>query len=228
MKIFSHLEVPALIAVPASLILCAYFQVQNAALLTLAVLLGALLLFFASYESSTPALYQLMPTAVLAAIAALGRVVFAPVPLPNIAPVSALCIIAGAVFGRQAGFMVGALAALVSNFFLGQGPWTPWQMYAWGLIGYGAGILAQNGLFKHRIIPCIYGFFASFVFGIFLNTYYLIGFFHPITVQSAVIVYGASFVFDIFHASATVVFLLVLFVPWQRKLLRIKAKYTKG
>lgn len=77
---------------------------------------------------------------VLAALAAAGRILFAPIP--DFKPVSAIAIIAGVVFGRKSGFMVGALAALASNFFFGQGPWTPWQMYAWGLVGYGARLLA--------------------------------------------------------------------------------------
>ena len=76
-----------------------------------------------------------MPTVVLAALAAAGRILFAPIP--DFKPVSAIAIIAGVAFGRKSGFMVGSLAALASNFFFGQGVWTPWQMYAWGLVGYG-------------------------------------------------------------------------------------------
>ena len=74
-----------------------------------------------------------MPTLVLAALAAAGRILFGPIP--DFKPVSAIAIIAGATLGRRNGFMVGALAALTSNFFFGQGMWTPWQMYAWGLGG---------------------------------------------------------------------------------------------
>ena len=77
-------------------------------------------------------LRQIMPTLVLAALAAAGRILFGPIP--DFKPVSAIAIIAGATLGRRNGFMVGALAALTSNFFFGQGMWTPWQMYAWGEI----------------------------------------------------------------------------------------------
>ncbi|MFR7797549.1 MAG: ECF transporter S component [Collinsella sp.] len=88
---------------------------------------------------------QIMPTLVLAALAAAGRILFGPIP--DFKPVSAIAIIAGATLGRRNGFMVGALAALTSNFFFGQGMWTPWQMYAWGLVGYVGGALAHAGAF---------------------------------------------------------------------------------
>ncbi|MFR1640313.1 MAG: ATP-binding cassette domain-containing protein, partial [Eggerthellaceae bacterium] len=129
-RLLALLEVPALAAVPLVLGVCAYFQVEQGALLTVVVAFAAVGVFFASFEASRPALRQIMPTVVLAALAAAGRMLFAPVP--DFKPVSAICILAGAVFGRRSGFLVGALAALVSNFFFGQGPWTPWQMYAWG------------------------------------------------------------------------------------------------
>ena len=131
-RLLALLEVPALAAVPLVLGVCAYFQVEQGALLTVVVAFAAVGVFFASFEASRPALRQIMPTVVLAALAAAGRMLFAPVP--DFKPVSAICILAGAVFGRRSGFLVGALAALVSNFFFGQGPWTPWQMYAWGLV----------------------------------------------------------------------------------------------
>ena len=145
-RILALLEVPALVAVPLVLGACAYFQVEQGALLTVIVAFAAVGVFFASFEASRPALRQIMPT--------VGRVLFAPIP--DFKPVSAICILAGAVFGRRSGFLVGALAALVSNFFFGQGPWTPWQMYAWGLVGYLAGVLADRGWLDR--LPVLYAY----------------------------------------------------------------------
>ena len=130
-------EIVAIFATPAVLAACAIANFNQTALLTLVVVLASIGIFFASYEASRPRLRDIMPTVVLAALAAAGRILFAPIP--DFKPVSAIAIIAGVAFGRKSGFMVGALAALASNFFFGQGPWTPWQMYAWGLVGYGAG-----------------------------------------------------------------------------------------
>lgn len=134
-------EIVAIFATPVVLAACAIANFNQTALLTLVVVLASMGVFFASYEASRPRLRDIMPTVVLAALAAAGRILFAPIP--DFKPVSAIAIIAGVAFGRKSGFMVGALAALASNFFFGQGPWTPWQMYAWGLVGYGAGLLAM-------------------------------------------------------------------------------------
>lgn len=134
-------EIVAIVATPVVLAACAIANFDQTALLTLVVVLASMGIFFASYEASRPRLRDIMPTVVLAALAAAGRILFAPIP--DFKPVSAIAIIAGVAFGRKSGFMVGALAALASNFFFGQGPWTPWQMYAWGLVGYGAGLLAM-------------------------------------------------------------------------------------
>ena len=144
-RMASILEPLVLILVPATLAVCAACDYQQAALLTFVVAVAAIAVFFLSFERSKPALRQIMPTVVLAALAAAGRIIFAPIP--DFKPVSAIRIIAGATFGRQSGFMVGALAALVSNFFFGQGAWTPWQIYTWGLIGYISEIAAPHEWF---------------------------------------------------------------------------------
>ena len=222
-RVLPKLEIPALAAVLAALAFGAVAQFDQTALLSLGVVVGALVVFFARFETSKPALRQIMPTVVLAALAAAGRILFAA--LPDFKPVSAIAIIAGAAFGRQAGFMVGALAALVSNLFFGQGPWTPWQMYAWGLIGYFAGVLADRGAFEKRPVLYVYGFAAPLLYGFLLNSYYIVGFVHPLTWQTALLAYGAGLPFDLVHGAATVVFLAILYQPWRKKLDRIKRKY---
>lgn len=222
-RVLPKLEIPALAAVLAALAFGAVAQFDQTALLSLGVVVGALVVFFARFETSKPALRQIMPTVVLAALAAAGRILFAA--LPDFKPVSAIAIIAGAAFGRQAGFMVGALAALVSNLFFGQGPWTPWQMCAWGLIGYFAGVLADRGAFERRPVLYVYGFAAPLLYGFLLNSYYIVGFVHPLTWQTALLAYGAGLPFDLVHGAATVVFLAILYQPWRKKLDRIKRKY---
>ena len=80
----------------------------------------------------------------LAAFAALGRIAFAPIP--NVKPTTDIVLIAGFALGGAPGFVVGAVAGLTSNFFFGQGPWTPWQMAAWGMTGViGAGVAVLTG-----------------------------------------------------------------------------------
>lgn len=89
----------------------------------------------------------MVPLAVMAALGVVGRTVFQLIPLPNFKPVSAIVIITAIAFGPEAGFMTGALTAFVSNFIFGQGPWTPWQMFCWGMIGFVAGRLQKSGFF---------------------------------------------------------------------------------
>ena len=233
-------EALALAAVPAMLAITTLAGVRQTAILSFAVVIAALGIFFANFEASGARLRELMPTVVLAALAAAGRIVFAAVP--SMKPVSAIAIIAGVVLGRRSGFMVGALAALASNFFFGQGPWTPWQMYAWGLVGWGAGALAQTGVFgvrpgasaspsaRRRVVgtACllVYGFVSSVAYGWILNAWTVLGFLHAHTTFQVLTVYAASLPFDIAHGVATVGFLLALWAPWQRKLARVLKSYA--
>ena len=105
------------------------------------VLVLALGVGFLWYEREHPTARMLALIATLAALAALGRVAFAPIP--NVKPTTDIVLIAGYVLGGAPGFVVGALAALASNVFFGQGPWTPWQMVGWGMAGVGGAMLAR-------------------------------------------------------------------------------------
>ena len=222
--IWQKLEIPALIIAPLSLLSAAFMQVDQSAILTMIVVLLCVFVCFASFESSRPQLRQIMPTVVLAALAVVGRLVFAAIP--NVQPVGAITIMAGIIFGRRSGFMVGALTMLLSNFFLGQGPWTPWQMYGFGLMGYLAGVLGDHGAFERKPILYGYGLIAPIVeYGFLLNSWYIIGYVHPITWQSATLAYAAGFPLDLANGISTVIFLLVLYAPWRKKLERIKRKY---
>ena len=193
------------------------------ALAALLVALAALAVALAGFEASRPPLRQLMPTAVLAALAAAGRVLFAP--LPDVKPVSAVAIVAGAALGRRSGFVVGALAALLSNFFFGQGPWTPWQMYAWGLVGYVGGLLGERGLLGRAPVLYGWGLLSGPVFGLILNGYHVLGYVRPLTWPAVLAACAASLPLDVMHGVATAAFLAAIWLPWGRALRRVVAKY---
>ena len=222
-RALAALEAPALLAVPVAMVVLALAGVRATAGLTLAVALLALGLLFASFEASRPALRQLMPTAVLAAVAAAGRVLFAP--LPDVKPVSAIAILAGAALGRRSGFVVGALAALLSNVFFGQGPWTPWQMYAWGLVGYVGGVLGEKNLLSRGPALYAWGFASGLVYGLILNGYHVLGYVRPLTWESVALACAASLPLDVTHGAATVAFLAAIWLPWGRAIRRVVAKY---
>lgn len=179
--------------------------------------------FYYSFESHRPQARELVPIAVLAAVAALGRVVFAP--FPSVKPTSAIVIIAGIAFGPQAGFVTGATAALASNIFFGQGPFTPWQMFAWGIMGFCAGAFAKIGFLRGRVSICAFGFAWAFLYGWIMDLWQVLGFVNPINVKSVLLTYAASFYLDLTHAVTTVVFLLLLAKPWLKILERVRTKY---
>ena len=219
------LEVLSICATPAILVVCALVNADQTALLSLVVVLASLGVFFATYESSSPRLRDIMPTVVLAALAAAGRILFAPIP--DFKPVSAIAIIAGVVFGRKSGFMVGALAALASNFFFGQGPWTPWQMFAMGFIGFLSGILYRIGLLPtKRLSLCIYGFLVTvFIYGGIMNPAALFMSVYDFTWEGLLAIYISGIPVDLVHASSTFIFLWIGAKPLLEKLQRIKIKY---
>ena len=164
-------------------------------------------------EGSPASARDLTLVATLGGLAAAGRVLFAPVP--GVQPVTVIVAAAGAALGPRRGFAVGALAALASNFFLGQGPHTPWQMLAWGGCGLAAG-LAQRWL-RHRLAFVAFCFALGFGFGFLMNLWHWYGF-YPHTWSALVL--GTSFAFDVAHAVGNVVLAVVAGPELRRVLAR--------
>ncbi|MFC4617189.1 ECF transporter S component [Camelliibacillus cellulosilyticus] len=166
---------------------------------------------------------ELVLLAVLGAVAAVSRVPFAA--FPGVQPSTFVVIISGYVFGAETGFVVGALTALVSNLFLGQGPWTPWQMAAWGLIGMIAGWLRNTWFLKALWGKLIFGFLAGFAFGWIMNLWAIAGSAGFENIKAVLGFYALSFTFDLAHALANVFFLAVFSRGWIKILTRFKRKY---
>lgn len=202
-----------------------YLNDRNYYLISVLIIACTMAPFFMVFEKRKPQARELVVIAVLCAIGVAGRTAF--FWLPQFKPVCAIVIIAGVCFGAESGFLVGAVTGFVSNFFMGQGPWTPWQMFCFGIIGFLAGILFRKGLLKKTIIPlCIYGGLSTFfIYGGIINISSLTMFGSSITWQSLLAVYLSAVPFDAVHAAATVVFLLLIARPMIEKLDRIKIKY---
>jgi energy-coupling factor transport system substrate-specific component len=148
---------------------------------------------------------QLVLIATLGAAAAAGRVLFAP--LPGVQPVTVMVVVAGATLGARNGFAVGAIAAFVSNFFLGQGPWTPWQMLAWGACGV-AGALASRVL-RRRLVLAAFCFVLGLAFSAFMDVWTWLAFYDQHTWQTFLAVHGRGLPFDLAHGIGNVVIALV-------------------
>jgi uncharacterized membrane protein len=147
--------------------------------------------------------------------------------LPHFKPMVAVVIISGIAFGGEAGFLVGAVTMLVSNMLFGQGPWTPWQMMALGLIGFLSGILNRIGLLPaKRLTLCIYGFLVTvFIYGGIMNPASCVMSVYEVTWQTILAAYISGIPVDLVHASSTFIFLWVGAKPLLEKLQRVKIKY---
>ncbi|MGO0732090.1 ECF transporter S component [Bacillus shihchuchen] len=145
-----------------TLIMDGYYMLSS-----LFLLVVIMLPFYIRFERKAFVSREIVLVAVLAAIAAVSRVPFSI--LPSVQPTSFVIIVSAIVFGSETGFMIGATAAIVSNIFLGQGPWTPWQMFSWGMIGFIAGLLRNTFLMKKLWGRLLYGLFVGFLFGWIMN-----------------------------------------------------------
>jgi energy-coupling factor transport system substrate-specific component len=189
------------------------------------LLLGAVLVTgFAWYERTHPSTRVLALVATLAALAALGRVAFAP--LPNVKPTTDIVLIAGLVLGGAPGFMVGAVAALASNLFFGQGPWTPWQMAAWGAVGVAGALLARaaRGREIGRVTLAVACGLAGLAFGAVMNLHLWITYSGDHSLAKLGAYFATSLPFDLAHASGNVVFALAFGPALIRALQRFRSR----
>lgn len=186
------------------------------------MILEMLVPMFMSFEGGKPGARKLVVIAVLCAITVISRVA---IPIPHFKPMFAIIMLSGIAFGPQTGFVVGAISAFVSNFFVGQGAYTPWQMFA-----YGAGGLLAGALFwKHRQKPWVYaafGFFATLLWvGPLLDTSSV---FLTLTVfnwKNVLLLYLSGLPINLIQSVSTALTMLILAKPFLDKLDRMNLKY---
>lgn len=193
--------------------------------ISLLIILETMIPFGFAFENRKPKARELVIISALCAIGVAGRTAF--FMLPQFKPVAAIVIISGVAFGGETGFLVGAITAFVSNFFFGQGPWTPWQMFSFGIIGFLAGIMFQKGILrKTKTDMCVFGFLATFViYGGIMNPASVIMWQSNININMVLSSYVMGMPFDFIHAVSTVFFLFFAAEPMLEKLERIKIKY---
>jgi prenyltransferase beta subunit len=189
------------------------------------VVLGATLLGgFAWYERSRPPSQIVALVAALAAIAVAGRVVFSPIP--NVVPTTDITLIAGFALGGAPGFAVGALSGLVSNFWLGQGPWTPWQMAGWGMTGLlGAWLATMTGRDIGRLALAAVCAVAGFAYGALLDLFMMVNFGGDQSLDRYLLFSARGLPFNIAHAAGNAAFALVAGPAMVRMLLRYRRRF---
>ena len=215
-----------LLLMPATVLFGVYFLGDRKYyFISLLLILEIIFPFLALFEGKKPDSRVLVLVSVLCAISVMGRCAF--YMLPQFKPTLAIVIISGVVFGGETGFLVGAISAFVSNMFFGQGPWTPWQMLATGIVGFFAGVLFNSlKLKKSRLALCIYGGLATvLLYGGILNPASVIMYQPEVTLEAIVTFCISGLPFDLIHAQSTVFFLWIVSVPMIEKLERVKTKY---
>lgn len=179
--------------------------------------------FYYAYERKEGNLRRMVILAVLVALAVSGRFVFAMVP--GFKPVTAIVVLTGIYLGPEAGFLMGSLTALISNMFFGQGPWTPFQMAAWGTLGFLAGLPVLRQLLKKRVPLTVYGFAAGFLYSLIMDIWTVLSYEGGFSVKRWLFMSISAIPYSVVYGTANVVFLMLCAGPIGRKLERIRVKH---
>ena len=213
-----------LVLIPGTLFLGTQLSGRWYYLTSTMMIVEVMIPFFLAFESRRPQARELVTLAVMCALAVASRVVML---IPNFKPMTAIIMITGIALGAQSGFVCGAVGAFASNFFFSQGPWTPWQMMAYGFAGFLAG-----GLFHKRFslrnpaALAVWGFFTIvLVIGPLLDCCTVFTVSSRITWKYALAVFTAGFAYNVQHGIACAVTLLLFSRPLLSKLERLKTKY---
>lgn len=212
-----------LLMVPAVVVLGAtVFRDKQYAFVSLAVAVLACGAFFLSFERRETGPIRLVLLAVMTALSVAGRLLFAV--LPGFKPVTAMVVLTAMYFGGEAGFLTGALTAVLSNFYFGQGPWTPFQMVTWGLLGFVAGLL-RNRLKASRLFLALYGTVAGVAFSLLMDVWTAVWIDGTLTLSRYLAAVATSGGYMLLYALSNVIFLLLLRKPMGEILGRIQKKY---
>ncbi len=194
------------------------WQIAAFAVLALCILAG-----FVWFERNRPPARIAATIATLVAFAVVARIVFAP--FPNMKPTTDIVLLGGYVLGGAPGFMIGALAGLVSNFYFGQGPWTPWQMTAWGavgMLGAAAGRLSGGRLGRLQLSLLCAG--GAVLFALIVNLSEVISYTGAPSERGVLVVYARALPFDIAHALANFTFCMIAGPALVRTLRRLRRR----
>ena len=212
-----------LLMVPAVVVLGAtVFWDKQYAFVSLAVAVLACGAFFLSFERRETGSIRLVLLAVMTALSVAGRLLFAV--LPGFKPVTAMVVLTAMYFGGEAGFLTGALTAVLSNFYFGQGPWTPFQMVTWGLLGFVAGLL-RNRLKASRLFLALYGAVAGVAFSLLMDVWTAVWIDGTLTLSRYLAAVATSGGYMLLYALSNVIFLLLRRKPMGEILGRIQKKY---
>lgn len=221
MKLKSIIGTAALISALLAAVLAAIRGVLRWELAAAVIAVLSSVPMFTAFEKRAPSARELVLLAVMTAFSAAGRFIFAAVPFFK--PVTAIVVLTAMYFGRQAGFMVGALSAVISNIYFGQGAWTPFQMFSWGFIGWLAGALNGKKVLEKPLARCVYGVFAGAAYSVIMEVWTTLSADGEFARWAASML--AALPVTLIYCVSNALFLLVLRKPVGKRLERLKTKF---
>lgn len=205
-------------------VLISAFVLKGRAFIPMSILMAVLscIPFFASFEREAHNTKKMVILAVMTALSVFGRFAFSFVP--HFKPVTAIVIITGIYLGAESGFLCGALSAILSNIMFGQGPWTPFQMFSWGIIGFLSGLLAP--LFKkHRLVLWVFGALFGILFSALMDVWTVMWLNKGFSLSKYISAITLALPITAEYAVSNIIFLICLAKPMGEKLDRIVRKY---
>ena len=214
LKILSIVIILALGAFSAS-----FVSVERRYVYTVAVLtVMSLFLFVTGYENKKIGTRRLVVVSIMIAFCVIGRFI------PFFKPISAITVITAIYLGGEAGFLTGSLSALISGFYFGIGPWTPFQMLAWGIVGLLAGFLSKI-LVGSRLLLIVYGALSGIAYSLVMDVWSVLAYSGGLHFEDYYVAILAALPHTVLYAVSNIIFLLLLAGPIGRKLSRVKIKY---
>lgn len=178
---------------------------------------------FVRFEKQKMDVKELVTLSVMIGLSVVGRIIF--VLTPGFKPVTAIIILTAIAFGSQAGFITGSISAVVSNIYFGQGPWTPFQMFSWGFIGFISGLIFKKNEEPNIVLLIIVGFFGGIIFSLLMDIYSTISLDQGFNFTRYLAFVVSALPFTLIYAASNIIFLLVLQKTILEKLNRMKKKY---
>ena len=194
------------------------FDNKKHLIVSLAAAAMAVLLFLSGFEKKSTGTRRLVIVSVMTALCFLGRFI------PFLMPIMTLTIITGLYLGGESGFLVGSMTAILSNFYFGQGPWTVFQMLAWGLAGLIAGIFAEP-LRKNKALLIIYGALSGVGYSMIMDIWTVLWYNSGFDFKLYLTALTTAIPHTLSYMVSNVLFLAVLAKPFGDKLGRVKIKY---
>lgn len=198
------------------------FREKQYAAISMGMVILSAVFLISGFDKRQTHLRRIVLIAVMTALSVIGRVIFAAVP--GFKPMMAMIVLTGMYLGGEAGFWCGTCTAVLSNFYFGQGPWTPFQMFAFGFLGLLAGVFHKS-LKRNRICLVLYGIFAGILYSFIMDVWNVLWYYDSFEMAAYLTSLMAAIPYTVSYAVSNVVFLLMMKKPFGRKMNRMIVKY---